>query len=356
MISNKKEILGNVIFWVMLLSLLYYTLGQRLRFTETPDGLKFYVIYSSFTLLLLIIDIIGKIVFFYVNLFVLTPKYFHKKHYSKYIFYTSLLFIGTLLITLLIEWLLITLSGQEEHVDYNIPFIFLFHVIIVPLSIAYANIKEKFRSEAHSKQLLKEKLTAELNYLKHQINPHFLFNTLNNIFSMTQKHEDKTASNSISQLSRMMRYMLYESNTDRINLEKELKYIKDFVALERLRILKSDTINIDINYDIAKKNCLIAPMLLIPLIENAFKHGISYSKNSVININICWSEEESILVSVKNTNHSNKERIENNSKGIGLKNLKKRLELIYPNNHELKIRSENNFYYTTLFINLKNDH
>jgi two-component system LytT family sensor kinase len=186
-----------------------------------------------------------------------------------------------------------------------------------------------FIRNQHEKRLLENaNLNAEVNFLKSQINPHFLFNTLNGIYSQAHDKSDMTEV-SILKLSELLRYMLYDSGEDRVELAKDIQYISNYIDLQRLRLSSK----ISIEYDVQGKTegHYIAPLLLIPFIENAFKHGISYSQPSVIKINVGFFEE-TLTLYVENP------VVENNSfgaSGLGLKNVIRRLDLLYPGKYSL---------------------
>lgn len=207
---------------------------------------------------------------------------------------------------------------------------------------------ELFKTERKRAELEKEKLNAELGFLKSQVNPHFLFNSLNSIYSLAHRNADATQM-AILQLSQMMRYMIYESNTSQVPLEKEMEYLQNYIDLKKLRL----TPNIHIEYTVKGNimGLLIEPMLLIPFIENAFKHGISYAEKSDIKIEITIAGQQQLHLFVSNRIFK-KEIAEPG--GIGLENVQKRLQLLYPGRHELKVTQENNYYITTLSVLLKN--
>jgi two-component system, LytTR family, sensor kinase len=193
-----------------------------------------------------------------------------------------------------------------------------------------------------------EKQEAELNYLKSQTNPHFLFNTLNNIYSLARDKSD-LAPTSILQLSKILRFMLYETNVDFIAIEQELKIMDDYIALEKLRYDESLTVNC--NHIIEDMKQSIPPLLLIPLVENAFKHGVSETRNQpFVNIYLSVKEQQLTFI-VKNSS----EAIENQvvvKENIGLSNLRRQLELLYQDYNLSVFQGENDFT-STLKINLK---
>ncbi|MBV8252876.1 MAG: histidine kinase [Chitinophaga sp.] len=206
--------------------------------------------------------------------------------------------------------------------------------------------QEWFKSEKQREELKVEKLNAELKFLKSQINPHFLFNCLNTIYSLAHKHSEQTE-HAILKLSTIMRYMIYESNEAKVMLEHELRYLQDYIDIQKLRLPK----DIDIVYNVsgAPGTLLIEPMLLVPFVENAFKHGISYAEESFIHIDISI-DENMIRLIVKNSHF--KERVAERG-GIGLQNVTKRLELLYPEDYALDIQDAGSEFIVDLKLFLK---
>jgi two-component system, LytTR family, sensor kinase len=198
-----------------------------------------------------------------------------------------------------------------------------------------------------TQQLRIEKQEAELNYLKSQTNPHFLFNTLNNIYSLARDKND-LAPESILRLSKILRYMLYETGGGSIAIEQELKIIDDYIALEKLRY--DDSLRINFNYDIEEMKQALPPLLLIPLVENAFKHGVSETRNQpFVDIHLSVRQRQLRFV-VKNS----AEKITNETgvkENIGLSNLRRQLELLYTN-YNLSFNQSNSVFTATLQINL----
>lgn len=195
-------------------------------------------------------------------------------------------------------------------------------------------------------QLQIEKQEAELNYLKSQTNPHFLFNTLNNIYSLSRE-KSELAPESILRLSKILRYMLYETTGDYIAVEQELKIINDYIALEKLRY--DETLSLSYNEDIENMNQSIPPLLLIPLIENAFKHGASETVSQpFVNIHLSIKNKLLILVVKNSVDETHDAPIKEN---IGLSNLRRQLALLYKD-AELSVNNSENVFVATLRINL----
>src|SRR3984957_18257109 len=232
-----------------------------------------------------------------------------------------------------------TRLNLEEEAGFSFPATFMFGIA----SMIYHNV----RLRQTAQQLKIEKQTAELNYLKSQTNPHFLFNTLNNIYSLARDKSD-LAPESILRLSKILRYMLYETSGSYIAIEQDLKIIGDYIELEKLRY--DDSLRINFNYDIEDMKQALSPLLLIPLVENAFKHGVSETRNRPF---------VDIHLSVKNrqlaffVNNSTEESTEETTvkENIGLSNLRRQLELLYTD-YTLAIQREPSVFKATLKINL----
>jgi two-component system, LytTR family, sensor kinase len=209
-------------------------------------------------------------------------------------------------------------------------------------------LTDRIKVNEEKKQIQFEKTAAELSALKLQISPHFLFNTLNNIYSLARDKSD-LAPAAILQLSKILRFMLYETNVDFIAIEQELKIMIDYIALEKLRY--DDTLTVNFNHTIEDMKQAIPPLLLIPLVENAFKHGVSETRNQpFVNIHLSVKEIQLLFV-VKNSS----ERIENQGivkENIGLSNLRRQLELLYQD-YDLTVFQGEFDFTATLKINLK---
>lgn len=203
--------------------------------------------------------------------------------------------------------------------------------------------------EKRQKELEKEKLNSELAFLKNQISPHFFFNTLNNIYSLISINTEDSQK-AVLQLSRMMRYLLYESEHGEIKLSSEIEFMNNYIDLMRLRM--SDKVSLDIQFPSEVDNIIVPPLLFIPLIENAFKHGVSYREKSFIKI-IMDVSKEFITFSCSNSKVQITEESMQEHSGIGLDNLKKRLNLIFPGKHEIHIDSKESVFEVNVKIFLK---
>lgn len=193
--------------------------------------------------------------------------------------------------------------------------------------------------------LEKEKSQSELDLLKQQLNPHFFFNTLNNLYALSLQKSEKT-SESILQLSELMRYTIYKGQEKSVSLGQELKYLEDYIQLQQIRL--KNPLNLKFEKNINNPNVEIAPLLLIVFIENSFKHGIETAENSAfLNVSIVCNEKELYFSCENSFDEEN-----TNIPGIGIANLKKRLDLLYPNKHSLKLSSENHIFKAELKLKL----
>ncbi|MFT3747307.1 MAG: histidine kinase [Agriterribacter sp.] len=291
--------------------------------------------------------VLPAIIICFINIYWIFPRQ-HKNTFSfkKVI---PQLFIAPVVLSLS-GWILFSLGSNDSSPVILFFLLAVLLFIATPLSwLLYALQKEKL-SEMLNLQKDLGKTAADLQFLRSQINPHFLFNALNTIYGTAlQESADRTAEG-VQKLGDMMRFMLEENQQDKIPLRKELTYLTNYIELQKLRTQISP--DIDISFTSKTEQCHheIAPMLLIPFIENAFKHGISLQEKSWIRINISCDTEH-LYFDVYNSVHSRKETDpEKNRSGIGLENVKQRLSLLYPHQHELQIRSTATEYFIHLTI------
>lgn len=231
------------------------------------------------------------------------------------------------------------------------PPIFNFRMTLPLILAVVVSIGVKINNQLRKKEVLLEKvkhsqLTSEINYLKNQVKPHFLFNTLNNIYALVNK-DPETAKVSIHSLSKMMRYFLHEATQNEILLEKEITFLERYIDLMLLRVNKNFTL--EKNFSEIKEPIKIPPLLLLSFIENAFKHGIDAIKPSFIHIDLSI-KDNTIYYVVENSLFKNNNK--SSDSGIGLENLKKRLHLIYKDDFELTEKETDNTYTAKLILNL----
>ena len=330
----------HIIAWGLLL---------MVPFLSTYQVIKSFAPTDNISLVPIIILSLFLIIIFYFNYFVLIPKFLLLK---KYWLYISLL-VFSIVTGFVLSGLFFNLFGVNpdniasinpvlikiEPVMRANTFLMLIISILSSISLTINN---------HLRQLEKEKLVAQISSLKSQINPHFLFNTLNNIYATAIDTSPRTA-DMVDKLSEMMRYTMKESQNDFVPLEEEINYLNNFIELQKLRLESKIKFDYSVEGDFTELQ--IAPMLLIPFVENAFKHGVNSEQNSNIRINIKADETELhfLVTNNKVKNQSNP----NEHNGLGIENTKHRLALIYPSRHLLTIKETEHDFMVSLHINLQ---
>ncbi len=224
---------------------------------------------------------------------------------------------------------------------------FLDFIFIVGLVVALKQYRISLASKAKQKELTREKLEAELKFLRTQINPHFLFNTLNNIYALARKKSDDTA-NAVMKLSKLFRFMLYESKHDFISIKTEIQVLKDYIELERIRY--NERLQITMKEEVDDYQQQIAPLILLPFVENTFKHGASEARfESYIHIHLVL--QQGILTFIVE-NSKEQDTTTATKENIGLGNVRRQLELLYPD-HEITITNKEDSFHVQLIINLQ---
>ncbi|NJK95051.1 MAG: histidine kinase [Bacteroidales bacterium] len=229
----------------------------------------------------------------------------------------------------------------------NLTSCFLFLAIGTSIRVT----EQWYQNEKLRKEMENQKLTAELSFLKSQINPHFFFNTLNSIYSLAISKSDKTPE-AIIKLSELMRFIIYESEKDKVPLRREVEYIQNYVELQKLRVMSNIIVRFWVEGDTNDKK--IEPLLLLPFIENAFKHGIDSTKECTINIALKVTKNDLWLI-VENPVVKPSMKQVKDPEGIGLSNSKKRLELIYGSNSNLNIINTGDVFKVELNIIFNKD-
>ncbi|MCB0695671.1 MAG: histidine kinase, partial [Saprospiraceae bacterium] len=286
----------------------------------------------------------------YFNIFYLIPNYLTKK---KFLTYCGLLILTVLILTplkvLLFYFKFSDLPTAQARLIHNLNWQFVPTFFIASASTILKIINDWVRHLRERQELETQTMQSELRFLKSQINPHFLFNTLNNLYALTLKKSDK-APEIVIKLSEMMRYMLYECNEKRVLLQKEVNYLKNYLDLERLRQGKNVEINFQVNGSVSDQR--IAPLMFIPFLENSFKHGLNnHISQGFVNIQLDVDNnlvhlfiENSKPATVPTQDHRRR------SGGIGLVNVRRRLNLIYPDHYHLEIHDNPNTYAVELDI------
>jgi len=340
--KNKYiTILSHLLVWVTLFCLPYL-----LSFDQEGE---IYRVIAHFWIPLCFSAII-----FYLNYFILVDRFLFPKKTLQFIVINALLVIFFLFMKEFIEnqyFQDIIKKRAEKTNRTEPPFKMAIYIqllsYLAPLffAVALKSTKRWVKTEAERKEAANFKLKSELQHLHYQLQPHFFFNSLNNIYALVDLSPDQ-AKTSIHSLSKLMRYMLYETNFELVPLSKEIDFLKKYIDLMKLRV--SDKTSVSYSFPIKETGVQIAPLLFISLIENAFKHGVSASKKSSIDINMTC-DESTVLFSVENNNFP-KQTQDKSGSGIGLQNLEKRLELLYAGQFSFKTILKDNRFLVTLEI------
>jgi two-component system, LytTR family, sensor kinase len=339
-IKNSSKLLIHIIAWAVVFLLpyiftsAYYDDGE----SDLPGKNAF-----------LYLDTVTKIFWvglFYLNTEILIPRLIYKRKYIVFILTQAALFSLIMLIhgfffDLMIHGKKFNFFSSSSH---NI-ITFLFTVII---SIAYKTTADRVKSEKEANERKQENLKTELSFLRSQISPHFLFNVMNNIAAMVRLKSDELEP-TVHKLSSLMQYMLYETDEERVLLKSEIEYLKSYIDLQRQRF--SEKLTLHVSLDVKEDWYTIEPMLLIPFVENAFKHGTGLLQNPEIEIEL-KAENGRLHFMVKNK-FIDTETTKDKTSGIGLANVKRRLELLYGGSHQLTINKSDGRFTVSLQITFK---
>ncbi len=299
------------------------------------------------------IKVIDLALLVYITNIILIPRLLYKKRYLIFVLiYITMIFLSSVLKITIIGNILIPGGNfsvwdnfKTRLYDNIIP-----HYLLVSTGAAVKLLMDYARAQRRMGEMAKEKAEAELNFLRSQINPHFVFNTLNAIYFQIDK-DNKEARETVLQFSDIMRYQLYDCNTDKIDIEKELAYLEDYVQLQKKR--RDENYEVQWGFSGQVKGFSVSPLLLIPLVENAFKHISHHNdQKNLVRIESGKLNGEFIF-KVENTKENGLVNTEKPAGGIGLNNVKRRLELLYPDKHELKISNEEDWFRVELKLNFE---
>ena len=283
-----------------------------------------------------------KLPFTYFVAYHLFPKYLSRGRHGELACYVLAFALGGgVLLSLFIRHFPFDMPGQVTGVWSSKTLYRAVDLIYVASPVVVIKMMQQYlRQKRANLQLKEEKIGAELQNLKNQLQPHFLFNTLNNLYSMVLSG-DKEAANSILKLSDIISYMLYECSEERVSLSKEISMLKNYIELEKIRYGSRLDLSFDVTGDVEGK--IIPPLLLIPFVENAFKHGVAKNeKHSWVRIHLRLEGDELFFL-VENNLPTQSEGISPLKSGIGLQNVKKRFQLLYPDRHTLSINERDSF-------------
>jgi sensor histidine kinase YesM len=337
--QQRRVVLLHLSFWCVYISFFLYQIASRqgrdLEWDRVLGAAFFQVTFATMAA--------------YVNYFFFLPRFL--KHKNPWLYFAEFIlpFAAIMFLRITVERYFIDGFTRREEWLYSTRFVVqvcttnLFIVIFVAM-LRFA--LEWLDMEARKKEIENEKLIAELNFLKAQINPHFLFNTLNNLYYLAYSKSENTTE-VIAKLSQMMRYMIYDSNHAKVLLTKEIEYMLNYISLERLRL--NDQVPIKFEVSGNTERVWITPLIFITFLENAFKHGVSNSNPGAwVNISIQLRGTECIYI-VENSKNSDMAE----KSGIGLRNVHRRLELSYPGAHTIETTDTAEKYSVKLNLSLK---
>jgi sensor histidine kinase YesM len=334
-----KHALVHGAYWVLITGFFIY----EKRYLIYKASMPYFVACVSGRIVLLI-------AIAYLNLHYFLPRYLLRKRYLTYFTAIILSVIGYLTVQSLFDFYLygyVVGPMRNSHLMEALSYNFFSTLWYLGLMLALKLSMDWYEQQFIIQKIMVEKLHAEVNFLRAQVNPHFLFNVLNNLYALTLK-KSELAPDVVLKLSEMMEYMLYDSTDEKVLLEKEISYLHNYMELERLRF--SGEAVIDLQIDAELNGYEIAPLLLLPLVENAFKHGLGkQAKNGWLKVNIGLNQS-TLKVIVENTKPLSV--VSEGKGGIGLDNLRRRLELLYPARHNLELEDKNNTFRAKLVIEL----
>ncbi len=335
---KKNQILFlHIIVWAIIFMLPYvFNTGDEKSETSSVDPYRSIKTVTNFLWMGL----------FYLNAYTLIPDLFYKRKYLEY----ALVLFASFCIIMLLHGALFKpfVTGRSfnfiaSSVHNIIPFLFTVFV-----SVAYKTVIDRMHLENEANERKQENLKTELSFLRSQISPHFLFNVMNNIAAMVRLKSDELEP-TIHKLSSLMQYMLYETDEEKVLLQSEIENLQNYIDLQRQRF--SEKLILHVSLDVKENWHTIEPMLLIPFVENAFKHGTGLVQNPEIDIEL-KAENDKLYFVVRNR-FVETETIKDKTSGIGLVNVKRRLELLYNSRHHFTINKIDNWFTASLELTLK---
>lgn len=337
-----RRVVYHALFWTAFLSILMW-LGTD-EYTRLENQLRNELLSLAFYMSAV-----------YINIRYLIPKYLARHAF----FYLLSVVILTVLLTPIKVFVLYVLFSKNQLyqsllVDNQMK-LYVGMFFVVMFSTVLKILTDWWRYQQEKQKLITQSMQSELKFLRSQINPHFLFNTLNNLYSLTLSKNDK-APEVVIKLSEIMRYMLYESNEKRVPLEKEVSFLENYIALERLRLSKGSDVTFETEGEIG--NQLIVPHLFVAFLENSFKHGLNRHLNEggFVRISLKIHGEHLSFLIVNSKPHNLPDNMKPHQGGIGLRNIKSRLKMNYPFRHSLEIKDEPQIYTVNLELELNGFH
>jgi sensor histidine kinase YesM len=286
--------------------------------------------------------------FFYLNAYVLIPKFIYKKRYWQFFAMQLLVCLGIFGYDYTLFFSIPPFPNPEYHIQaflINNLFPYLF---FLACSTAFQMVNDRIEQDKLAKEKENANLKTELAFLRSQVSPHFMFNVLNNMVSLARKQSDQLEP-SLIKLSALMRYMLYETDEEKVPLEREIEYLQSYIDLQQQRFGKK--VKVTVSLEVGEGHYELEPMLLIPFVENAFKHGTGMIEDAQIDISL-KAENNILNFTVRNKYNEASKEIKDKTSGIGLTNVKRRLSLLYGKNHNLWLTAKDNWFLVSLQINM----
>ncbi|MGC4034669.1 MAG: histidine kinase [Chitinophagaceae bacterium] len=333
--------LYHVLFWLLLGFGWYYFRYQD--FSTTTVAIK-----------MIFVKVSDLAILVYLTNYILIPQLLYKKRYILFGILYLILVVGFSVLKMYIEGQIMQrpdLFNLNSNLKVRVYDNVIPHFLLVSTGAAFKIMMDYARAQRRLGELAKANAETELNFLKSQINPHFLFNSLNSVYFLIDKTNSE-ARNALHQFSEMLRYQLYECNGDRIPVEKEIKYLSDYIQLQKLR--NTENTIVEFNYSPQVKGFTIEPLLLLPFVENSFKH-ISHFNNGRPNkilVTANKSVDRFYFTSVNTKEGKRNHSIDKNG-GIGLVNVKRRLELLYPGRYSLSVDETDDEYRVELILSIE---
>lgn len=338
-LSHRKlppRLLVHLIAWAIIFLIPYIFTSE---YHEEPDGDSAFIYLDTVTKIFWLL-------LFYLNVAIVIPRLLYTRRYVVFGVLQVLLFM--LIMVMHGQLFELMIAGRPfrliRSASYNIlPFLFT-----VITSVAYKTISDKIKDDTEANEKQKENLKTELSFLRSQISPHFLFNVLNNMVALVRMKSEELEP-TILKLSSLMQYMLYETDEEKVLLKSEVEYLQSYIDLQKQRF--GEKLRLEVLYEVQEAWHTIEPMLLIPFVENAFKHGIGMVACPAIEIKLKTVGDQ-LHFSVRNKYNST-DTVKDKTSGIGLANVKRRLELLYSNRHQLTIDQTGDWFAVVLQLNLK---
>ena len=335
----KRDIFQHILFWII-----YIMIWSAHDLVFHNDYIELFT--GNLYNMLIFIPLV------YFNLYYLIPQFLLKRKYTHYLLAIGMGIIVTTIVSswnhgLFFTYLRVDIPTAEMFLSAQGKIIILTEILVlVGFTMTLYLLQEWYQKERYAREIEQRRLETELNLLKNQINPHFLFNSLNSIYLMLDK-DYKTGRNMLLQFSDLLSHQLYETNKEKVSLKKEIENLENYIGIEKIR--HHDLAKVNTSFPQNLNGQQIVPMLLLPIVENAFKHGQS-SQGYWIDIDLKISKEDEIQFNVTNSCTNTKPKKGPN--GIGLSNLNRRLELLYPGHYQLETQGENGVFQVNLNLQL----